>query len=251
MQRRLVGSPPGLARAALLAMTLVTTLGGCVADGQDGGIFVLKNVQAEDGCKVTAMDTEVGISHGSLDLLLPNGYLFIAQMKSRITALTGQEDQRTIITTGAKIDITFPNSQLFSADELANLKASGLTHFKQLFSASLPPNGKIADAGLEVIPAALTQAIARKADLTTPFRLETVATFTVEGDMAGQTVSSQAFSYPITIGNNVSVNVVGTCPLPKGSTPRTGYSCNPAQDGVVDCCDKAGTLVCPATVSTM
>lgn len=252
MQRKIVAPTlwPTLGRR--LGLALVALLGGCVTDGGDGGIFVLKNVHAETGCVATAMETEAAISHGSLDLLLPSGYLFIAQMKSRITALTGQEDQRTIITSGAKIDIAFPGSQLFSDTELADLKASGLTHVRQLFTALLKPNGGITDAGFELIPAALSAQIAKKAGVTASFRLEAVATFTVEGNMAGQDVISQAFSYPITIGNNVSVHVVGTCPLAKGSeAPRTGYACNPAQDGVVDCCDRAGTLVCPATVSTM
>jgi hypothetical protein len=213
---------------------------------------VLKNVHPETGCMVTAAETELGVGHGSFDLLLPGGYLFIAQMKSRITALGGQEDQRTIITSGAKVDITFPNSTLFSDAELADLKASGLTHVKQLFTAILTPNGGITDAGFELIPSALIERVAAKADLTKSFRLEAVATFTVEGDMSGQNVTSQAFSYPVTIGNNVSVNVAGTCPLPKDfGKPRTGYACNMAQDGTVDCCDKAGTLMCPATVSTM
>lgn len=235
-----------------LGLGLAMLLGGCVADGSDGGILVLKNVHPETGCTPTAAETELGIGHGSLDLLLPSGYLFIAQMKSRITAVGGQEDQRTIITSGAKIDITFPNSTLFSDAELADLKAGGLTHVKQLFTAVLAPNGGITDAGFELIPATLVQRIASKADLTKSFRLETVATFTVEGDMSGQQVTSQAFSFPVTIGNNVSVNVAGTCPLPKDfGKPRTGYACNMGQDGTVDCCDKAGTLMCPATVSTM
>jgi hypothetical protein len=259
MQRGLaattLGPTRGRALVALLGGCLVgctvCCLGGCVADTGDGGIFVLKNVRAESGCVASAMESEAAISHGTLDLLLPSGYLFIAQMKSRITALAGQEDQRTIITSGAKIDITFPGSQLFSDAELADLKASGLTHFKQLFTAPLAPNGGIIDAGFELIPAALAARVAAKADLTSPFRIEALATFTVEGDLAGQHVTSQAFAYPVTLGNNVSVNVVGACSsLPQGFTPRTGYSCNPAQDGVVDCC-KADTLVCPAAASAM
>jgi hypothetical protein len=232
-------------------LALVAWLGGCVADG-DGGILVLKNVHPATGCSPNATGDEPAIGHGTLDLLLPSGYLFIAQLRSRITATTGQEAERTIITSGAKIDITFPGSELFSAADLADLKASGLTHVKQLFSADLAPNGGIADIGFELIPAALAQRVAAKADLTKPFRLETVATFTVEGNLAGQTVASQAFTFPVTLGNNLSVNVAGACPLPKDfGMPRTGYACNPAQDGMVDCCDRAGTLVCPATVSSL
>jgi len=235
-----------------IGLMVVAGLAGCAAESGDGGILVLRNVHAEAGCIANATATEVGVAHGSLDLVLPSGYIFIAQLKSRITAPAGQEDQRTIITSGAKIDITFPNSQLFSDAELADLKTSGLTHVKQLFSAPLTPNGGISDVGFELIPAALTERIAAKADLTKLFRLEAVATFTVEGDMAGESVTSQAFTFPVTIGNNVAVNVAGTCPLAKDfGMPRAGYSCNIAQDGVVDCCTTGTGLKCPATVSTL
>lgn len=229
---------------------------GCAADGGDGGILVLKNVHPDTMCTTNSLDSEVSVSRGVLDLLQPSDYVFIAQMKSRITALTGQEDQRTILTTGAKIDIAFPGSTLFSDVDLADLKASGLTHFKSLFSAPIPP-GALRDGDFVLIPFALVQRIAEKAMVTTTstalVRIDAVATFTVEGDMAGETVTSQPFTFPVTLGNGLAVDILGTCPLPKGTpTPRTGYVCNPAQDGIVDCClrpDK--TLLCPASVSTM
>jgi hypothetical protein len=233
-------------------LIVVAGLAGCAADSGDEAILILRNVHAEAGCVSDASDNELSVSRGSLDLLLPSGYLFIAQMRSRITALVGQEDQRTIITSGAKIDITFPGSQLFSETELADLKATGLTHFKQLFTAPLAPNGGVTDVGFELIPMELAGRIAARADLSKIFRISAVATFTIEGDLAGDTVTSQPFTFPVTLGNNVSVNVPGPCDLPKAfGIPRTGYSCNPAQDGIVDCCTKAGGLVCPASVATM
>ena len=233
-----------------------TALGGCTTDGEDGGILVLKNVAADMNCVANASATELAIPHGSLDLLLPGGYLFIAQMKSRITALVGQEDQRTIIIQGANIDISFPGSTFFSDTELADLKAMHLTQFRQTFSNALTPHGGIADAVFTLIPGELTARIAAKIDLTKRFRLETLATFTIDGVMSGGVVTSQPFSDPITIGNGVTVNILGNCPLPSGSpTPRTGYACNPGQDGVVDCC-VTGPLsttppTCPATIATM
>ena len=225
---------------------------GCVAaDGTDGGILVLKNVAADSMCKVTVSETETGISHGSLDLLVPTGYLFIAQMKSRITALAGQEDQRIIFVHGAKVDIEFPNTTLFSADELAQLKSMGLTHYESPFSASISPNGGLTDAGFTLIPGALTQKVAEKVGKGNPLRLEAVATFTIEGDMSGQTVTSQRFSFPVTLGFNVVYRSVGSCPLPSSfGMPRTGYACNASQDGIVDCCTDALGLVCPATVGS-
>lgn len=241
-----------LSNLGLAVAALCVSLGGCMADTGDGGILVIKNVFAGEECKPTASETEPFFASGRLDLLLqPSGYLFIAQMKSRITALTGQEDQRTIITSGARVDIEFPGSSLFNAAELTQLRDQGLTRFKQLFSAAIKPNGGITDAGFDLIPSGLAQRVASKLDLTQPVQVQAVATFTVEGSMSGSNVESQAFSYPVTLGTFQTVNLAGTCPLPSNfGEVRKGYACNPAQDGIIDCCTEGGLLRCPAVVGT-
>jgi hypothetical protein len=229
----------------IIATLAVATLGGCTADGgEDGAIFVLKNVAASTGCVTTAAANELGISHGSLDTLLPSGYIFIAQAKSRLTAITGTEDQRTILISGARVDVTFPGSTLFDATELADLKTGGLTHFRQLFTAPLAPNGGITDVGFELIPQSLVERMIAKA--AAPFRVETLATFTIEGRQAGNDVESQEFAYPVTIGTGISVVDHGACPIE--GTVRQGSPCNPTQDGIVDCCtDPVAGLLCPGT----
>jgi hypothetical protein len=247
--RRIVSIGPVILAAGLAAGA--GSLAGCLAaDGSDGGIIVLKNVAADASCKITTSESETGISHGSLDLNFVSGYLFIAQMKSRITALEGQEDQRIIFVKGAKIDIEFPGTTLFSADELAQFKAMALTHYESPFSAMIAPNGGLADAGFTLIRAELTQKVADKVGKGNPLRLEVIATFTIDGDMSGATVTSQQFSFPITMGYGVVFKNAGSCPLPSSfGMPRTGYACNAAQDGIVDCCTALDGLVCPATVS--
>jgi hypothetical protein len=236
----------------IVPLSLIVVLGGCAAENGDEAMFVLKNVRADSTCMVTSpSETEAGISQGTLDVRTPSGYVFIAQTKSRVTALTGQEDQRTIILTDAKVDLTFPGSTLFTAADLADLKARGVTHFKQLFTAPLAPNGGLVDVGFVLLPPAVVTELSAdmaKAKLAT---LQVVATFTIEGDMSGGIVSSQAFTYPVTMGNGLTANVLGACPLPTGTVLRTGYACNPAQDGVVDCCASGAALTCPATVATM
>jgi hypothetical protein len=229
-----------------VALILAAALTGCTADDA-GGILVLKNVAAGESCTTTAAEDEVGISHGSLDTLFPSDYLFIAQMRSRIVALEAEEAQRTIITSGARIDITFPGSTVFDDAELAELRESGLTRFRQLFTAPISPNNGITDAGFVLVPQALVERIALKAEPGRQFRIQLVATFTIEGSMSGQHVESQEFSYPITVGNSLSVSVLGACSsLDDSEEPRLGYSCNPFQDGVVDCCSVGADLVCPA-----
>ena len=236
----------------LVPIALAVSAGACVADSGDEGILVLKNVAAGEGCMFLASEAEPSITHGSLDVALGTGYLFIAQIKSRITALDDQVDQRTVITNGANVDLTFPAPSTLSDAEIADLEAAGLTKYRQLFSAPLLPNGGIADAGFTLIPSAVTLAIADiAATRPQPFQVEALATFTVTGRMSDGDVASQPFAYPVTIGTGQTVNVVGQCPLPMGSIVRNGYACNPGQDGVVDCCMEGTALRCPATIATM
>jgi hypothetical protein len=247
MQRITVSS---LRLVGLVGLVGLAAQAGCLADTGDGAILLLRNIHPDTMCVGTGLATEASESSGALDLLVPSDYLFFAQMKSRITALTGQEDQRTIITTDAKIDIAFPGSTVFSASELAQFKTDGLTHFKSLFSQVIAPGGT-SDAGFTLIPQALVRQIAAKGMTSSAtFRIDAVATFSVEGQMAGSTVSSQTFTYPVTLGFGRVINSLGTCPLPKGTAaPRVGYSCNPYQDGIVDCCTTGTSYVCPATIS--
>jgi hypothetical protein len=234
-------------RRVSVCLGIFALAGGCTADSGDESILVYKNVHAGDDCTTSAAINETGWSHGGLDVLLPSAYIFVAQLKSRVTAEDGQEDQRTIFTSGANIDITFPGSTLFSDAELADLRTAGLTHYRDPFVAPIAPNGGVTDVPFQLVPEELVERIIKKADLNQRFRLETLATFTVVGDMSGGSVSSQPFAYAITIGNGVSINVTGSCSmLATDFSARTGYSCNPAQDGVIDCCTAPGGLVCPA-----
>jgi hypothetical protein len=233
----------------ILGVTIAAWLGGCTADSGDGGILVLKNVHADAMCATTGSETQPGINQGRLDLLVDSPYIYIAQMKSRIAALAGQEDQRTIIVSGADVDVEFPGSSLFSEAELAELDALALTRRRVPFSAAIRPNG-VTDAGFDLIPSDLTARIGDKLG-NSPTQIVAVATFTIVGDMSGQRVTSQAFSFPITMGKGVVMSVLGACPLSRESvgTLRTGYACNVAQDDGVDCCATATGIRCPATLA--
>jgi hypothetical protein len=240
----------------LIALTLATAIGGCTADSGAEGILVVKNVAPPPGtvCQFTATEIEPFLSHGTLEVGVSAAYLFTAQMKSRITAMAGQEDQRTVITQEADIDISFPNSTLFSPAELTAMQQSGQTHFAELFAAPIAPNGGITDAGFTLIPTTLADAVHTKlAAITPPPTVEAQATFTVVGTMSSERVTSNPFTYAVTMGIGVVLRNLGTCPRPLGTVPLNEPNpCNIAQDGFVDCCtDMNGMLVCPATVSTM
>jgi hypothetical protein len=227
-------------------------LAGCAANGGDEGLLVLKNVvptATTGGCSFSSQETEISLVRGALDVSFGTGYDFIAQVKSRITALAGQESQRTVFTRGANVDISFVDANLFTAAELAALNTKNLLHFMQPFTAPIAPNGGVTDVLFELIPAELAINLTTKQGFTTTTAL---ASFTVVGDLAGGDVSSQKFQYTITLVNGGYRNVKGACSgLSASFSPRVGNPCNPGQDGLVDCCTDVDAMnrtvdVCPA-----
>jgi hypothetical protein len=243
---------------------LVLALGGCVASGGDESMLVLKAVAppttATGGvCMFTAMENEAGLTHGVLDVSKHNSgygdYQFTAQLKSRIvadTTQTGQEDARTIFLRGANVDLTFPDAAALGT-QIADLRGMNLLHFMSPISGALPPNGSLADAPFELIPAGVAAEFDTKG--FSPGSSSTVveATFTIVGDMAGGNASSQAFHYSVTLVKQILIDGQGPCSMvSKTFVPRTGNICNPGQDFVVDCCtDQAGNQVCPAVGTGM
>lgn len=234
----------------------VLALGACVPDSGDEGLVILKNVAPGEGCSVLSQETEVGVTHGALSSVFVTQYQFIAQLKSKITALEGQEDQRIVFTTGANVDLTFPDSTFFSDAELDQMKTDGVTHFKSLFAASVFPNGGVADAGFDITTPALYDRIYAKAPHAKVvggerFSLEVVATIKVIGTMGGDEVTSQPFAFPLSISNDRVISVAGTCPLAAGTELSLGNGCGRYQDVAVTCCSSGTDVVCPATVASM
>lgn len=239
----------------LVPIVFAAALGACVASNGDEGIFITKNVAPGAGCTFTGAADEQFLAHGTYALGAPAPYQFHPQMQSRITAETGQEDARTILLRGARVDLEFADTTLFTAAELATLKTSGATHFKSLFSAPLLPNGGITDGSFDLIPVALGDAVTAKAGAG--FRTEVIAKVVVFGDMSGDEVTSQEFQFPVTLCADCVTNLLTSpagaplaCPVPDGTTVSPGNECNPFQDGTVDCCLQTdGTALCPAPIA--
>jgi len=227
-------------------------LGACVADNGDEGIFITKNVKPEAGCTFMSSPTSAFISHGQLSVFSPFGYQLHPQMKSRITAVAGQEDLRTVITRGARIDLEIVDPALETAmGGAAALQAMGITKFEISFTAPISPNGGITDGAFEVITRRFLDELVRASganNLATPFQTEIIANVVVYGDLAGAEVTSNPFRYPVTICNDCVTNVIAACPLPEETVIRTGDACNPYQDEPVDCCLQGDSVVCPAIV---
>ncbi|MDB4962066.1 MAG: hypothetical protein JWP01_2065 [Myxococcales bacterium] len=235
--------------------TLAAALGACAADNGDEGIFVTKNVAASASCTFTADEGAAFLSHGTYSIHATTSYALHPQMVSRVTASAGQQEARTIIMRGARVNLRIPDETVLSAAQQESLRASGVMKFSALFTAPLPPNGGIATGELDVItPALLDQIVMAKgagilaADAPS-FRTEVIASVVVYGDMSGSEITSQEFQFPITICNDCVVNELGACPLPAGTVPRPGNACNPFQDGSADCCRLNDEVICPATVA--
>lgn len=238
----------------LAAVAAAAALGGCVASGGDESMIVLKNVAppttATGGvCMFTASETEAGLPSGVLEVSAGSGYQFIAQIKSRITAAAGQEDLRTIFLRGANVDLTFPSAGALGT-QIADLQSKGLLHFMAPISGALPPNGSLADAQFELIPAGVAAELNTAAGFTSTV---VQATFTVVGDLAGGNASSQQFHYSVTLGKQILLDNRGPCStLSRSAAVRSGNPCFPGQDFVIDCCTSpAGTAVCPAVGTGM
>jgi len=229
-------------------------LAACV-EGGDEGMLIVKNVFPQDECVFDADERSPYIPRGTYATLSPAPYYMHPQLKSRVSAAEGQEDQRTIFVKGARVELSFTDTSLFTEAELEEMRTSGITRFETRFSAPLSPNGGITDTQVELIYPTLLERIRAKHPVAGnpadgSFRAEVIASVVVFGDLAGSEITSQKYEYPVTICNDCVVRVGGACPLAEGTQVLTGNVCSPYQDGVVDCCTQGGALICPATIGT-
>lgn len=228
----------------LLASIVLIGAAACAPNG-DEGILVTKNVVPGQNCTFLGDSAEGFFPEGQWSTLSPGGYLFHPQLQSRITALPGEENERTVIVEAANVDLTI--------DPALNIDPA-LTHFKAPFAVPLPPvvGGSLttADGEFQLIPhEVIDTIIAANPNAADPhaavFSTLIQASFVVTGKMSGSDVTSQPFAYGVTVGNNVVVDDVGACPIPSGVLVQPGNSCNVYQDGIVTCCTKNNVRFCP------
>jgi hypothetical protein len=238
---------------ALVMLALASAAAGCVASG-DEGFTVLNNSAPSGACEFTGATTQPSLASGHILTISPVGYQLSPLIQSKITAKIGQESQKTISILGGRIDLSFEaitlsNSAGVTMDLLEQQSAkvdAGLLKFKQLRSASLPPGGST-NVNFEVIPWAVIPQVLSGITLMPGDRFHAllVAKLVMYGEMNGEPLDSDPFTYPIEICNDCIANIVGPCPA---RANVMGNACNPYQDGSVDCCvDTANRLVCPAS----
>lgn len=232
--------------AAAIAVGALT-LAAC-ADDSGGGLIIRQNLAptATGGCSFTPDLTAPYFARGAISMLSQQPYVLTPLIESRITALEGQESQRTVLIRGARVDVRIEsitvNNQSVEVDT-ADFP-EGTLKFTSLFSAPVAPNGGLSVGDFDLLTAGFIATLRDRYGSQGSARVQVVAEARVFGDLGGDEIESDTFSYPVTVCNDCIVNNVGTCPT-MGDV-RTGNPCNPFQDGVVDCCTSGGNLLCPA-----
>jgi hypothetical protein len=248
-----------------LSILVSLVLTACVADSGGEAMQIRQNLApAEGGCSFDPMASSAFLARGTITLDSKQPYLMAPLIESRITAVMGQESQRTVALRGARVDLELSTISVenggqvqvleFSDAENETLRASGATKFRSLFSAPLAPNGALTTGTFDGVSLPALAAIRSKVQgMSGAIHAQVLATVVVYGDLGGEEVESVPFVYPVTVCNDCIKMVLGTCKLPMGTTVRPGNACNLNQDGVVDCClqEATGELQCPGEVATM
>jgi len=228
----------------LVSALAFTLLVGC-ADKGDEGFFILNNTAAPMGgsCTFTGDSGQPFTAAGEIAVKAPQGYFLTPLLESRITAVMGQEAQRTIHLEGANVTAAVANGGASQS-------------YTVLFSGSLAPNGGTTNVGFEVLPTTTIKALVG----TETKNVLVVATVEPYGSLGGGRVDGEPFQYPITIindGNGIVIDQ-GVCKDLMAAL-ITSNSCNAYQDGQIGCCHKSaldangntvatpnGPLVCPS-----
>jgi len=238
--------------AFTLAAAATAALSGCVDRG-DEALLLLRNQLPGQGCMISASEDDPFVAAGTIDTASAQagvGYMMTPLVANTTSTDRATDLQRTIIVQGADVDLSFPSGTLFDATELQQLRDDALTRFRVRFSGSVKPNGGTASFGFELVPSPLLTRIDAKLTGGND-RALVLGQVVIFGEMGGGRIESQEFIYPVTVCRGCLVNDVGACAaIPGGFDAREGSPCNPYQDGVVDCCQSAGGLVCPAVVSS-
>jgi hypothetical protein len=233
-------------RLSLFFAAAPYVVAGC-ANGGDEGMLVLKDVVPSTGCMFLSQPTEPYITAGEVSIFA-GGYEFAPQLESRIVAPADDNGlDRTIITTGVNVNLTFADSTVESELNLT----SDLTHFNVPMSVAVSPvlggtTTSVADGEFQLIPEGVFTAMQDTPAIVDDFAFSTliIANFQVLGTMDGGQVTSQEFNFGVTACGLEScvTQVAGPgsealCPLPPGTIVADGTnSCPGLQDTLVTCC---------------
>lgn len=238
-------------RKALLssiALSMAALGSGCTDAGEP--IFILQNQVPDEGCVISTNQNQSFLPRGIIDTQSGGGYLFNPLTQNNAVNLDSNDGARIANIFGADVQLVVQSGVYTDLETQAN-DESGLTRFSKRFSGTILPDGGLASFSFTIIDPAMLASLGAK--LGSPDqRIEVVAEVQLFGEMAGGTIKSNTFFFPIDVCNGCMKVSVGDCAaLPDGFVPLTGGECNPLQDVATECCTAADqSLVCPAAAPT-
>lgn len=238
----------------VLAPALFTlAFAGCVADNGGEGFVIVSNELIMTGipqCTVLAASTGPFLSRGEISTRSTSGYVLTPVLQSQITSeSTADMLQRTITLQGANVELTVDALTIGHADGTFTKATPPVLQgtdgkFLSQFSGSLAPGG-LTGAIFEIVPVTTMAAIKQAAGAGAGDTIDAEVTANIKpfGEMGGSRVDGHPFKYPVSVCSDCVVRDIGACPV---TATNKGNPCNVYQDGIVDCCESANGLLCPA-----
>ncbi len=231
----------------LLSLSLVgaLALGACVDGDADAPMRIIGNVVPASGCVVDS-SSNTFYDDGVIQTDALAGYIFTPSVVNEITLRDGEaRGPKTIYVTGARVEIDFYDPAFDSL-----VVDASLLRFQVPVAGAIDPGGGKAAFSFEVVPQELVVKIGERLATITDARQRTVLDVRIQmvGTKGGGSVQSNVFRYPVEvcIGCLQNILMAGCEALPQGFSARTGGACQAEQDGVTDCCNGGGGLICPA-----
>jgi hypothetical protein len=239
---------------ALAAVTLAVALAAC---GRVPGQFEILNDQVPlAGCEIP-VNPGVYQGEGTLDVAVAqpdfsSAYFFFPLIENNLPPSTGTDiDPNEIQLSGFQVDIT-PLANVPASIQTVLDAAGPLAHYQVPWSGGVSSGGGHLSASVAAFPVELAQQMVAAGGLagnpTTIVNLNISALGTTN---SGQHMTSDPFHFPLhvcagcLIANAANISA---CPFTSPAV-FTGNDCNPAQDGIVDCCTQNGSLICPPPVA--
>lgn len=226
----------------LSILSLALGLGACVDENADSGLIILHAAAPETGCSFANGATGGVLPSGIIQANASDGYVIAPVSRNDLTLADGEAaSPKTILITGARVEILFPDPSPFTDAEEAAMAAEGLTRFEAPFAGSVEPNGGLAVLPFEAVPLPLLVRIGNALPAPTEANPSPRILLDVRireiGTRRGSAVESNLFRFPVEVCDGCLVDDRGACVDLSASEPiRTGGLCQRHQDGVIDCC---------------
>ena len=243
----------------LLALAAVTLAVAVTACGRVPGQFEILNDQVPLAGCVIPTNPGVYQGEGTLDVAVAqqsfgSAYFFFPLIENNLPAApSGSIDPNQIQLSGFQVDITnIPGAGLPAPIQNVLDNAGALAHYQVPWSGGVDAGGGHLSAAVSAFPVALAQQMAAAGGLgSDPSNVVQLNISALGTTNNGQHMTSDPFHFPLHICSGCLVANSGNIPACPFSAPAefTGNECNPAQDGVVDCCTQNGSLVCPPPVA--